>query len=122
MAAIKSDFASLPKDDDPTQGAIFKGILNELEARKWAAPNNGGKALKRAEMLAHLQGVAAGLIRADIDADGAKPKKERIYIDPSNEGIAAAFNEYGRAGVIFVGLPCAPNTITADDVAAAKKG
>lgn len=121
MAAIKSDFPNLPDDKDPNQAVIFRGILNGLEARGIPLPDKSPKTLKRADMLAHLQTIAGDLIRKDLDADGKRDGAARVFKDArTNEDVAAAFNEF-RAEV-FVGLPFAPNTITADDVAAAKKG
>lgn len=143
MAAIKSDFASLPPDGDETQAAAFASVLSELRGRKWPLPAGDAKTLNRAAMVAHLQGIAGTIIAAELAADAKRPEKPdpknpipRLYAYPvvveegkppappvplSDEGIAGVFNEY-RAGRLFVGLPHAPNAITAADVTAAKKG
>jgi hypothetical protein len=143
MSAIKSDFASLPPDGDPTQAAAFAAVLTELRGRKWPLPAGDAKTLKRADMVAHLQGIAGAIIAAELKEDAKRPAKPdrtnpipRLYayqaeaeeskppppvVPLSDEGIAGVFNEF-RAGRLFVGLPHAPNAITAEDVAAAKKG
>jgi hypothetical protein len=128
MAAIKSDFASLPEEGDESLTAAINAVLTELKGHKWPLPAGDVTALNRATVVAHLQDIAGGILAAELAEDSKRPNTAdaknpipRLYQGQSDAGIAGIFNQF-RAGRLFNGLPHAPNAITADDVAAAKKG
>lgn len=119
MGAMVSDFPALPQDEDEDRATGFGAVYAQFKARNVPLPQEDPTKVKRATVLGLLQTVGGALIKAELAADPARPEDKRLYEGKNDEQVAEAMNQL-RIGRIFVGLPFAPNAVTAEDIAAAK--
>lgn len=69
MGAIVSDFPSLPLDADPQRVAAYTAAYADLTRLGLAVPAQAANVVTRAQFLAHLQGLAGAIIKAELAGD-----------------------------------------------------
>jgi hypothetical protein len=69
MGAILSDFPQLPIDAHPQRVALYTRVYDDLTALGLALPVQPANTISRAQLLAHLQGLAGSIVKAELLAD-----------------------------------------------------